>query len=144
MDALSRLAEERIREAIDRGELDDLPGAGRPLALDDNQMVAPELRAAHRVMRNAGFVPEEVRLRRELRELETQVDAATERDGRVRALRRLELLRLRLALRPGGERALLMHDRYRERVLERLSGGPAGPGVPGAQDPEGEPPPLGG
>ena len=138
MDALARLAEERIREAIERGELDGLPGAGRPLALDDNRMVAPELRAAHRVLRNAGFVPEEVRLRRELRELEAQADAAAGRDGRVRALRRLEVLRLRLALRPGGERALLLHDRYRQRVLERLGGGADG------QEPEGEPPPPGG
>ncbi len=136
LDALARLAEERIREAIERGELDDLEGAGRRLVLDDDQMVAPELRAAYRVLRNAGFVPEEVRLRCELRELETLVDAATQGDGRARALRRLELLRTRLALRPGGERALLVHDRYRQRLLERLGGA-------GDQEPEGEPPPGG-
>jgi len=34
-----RLAESRIEEAIARGDLDGLPGVGRPLALDDAALV---------------------------------------------------------------------------------------------------------
>ena len=34
---LDALAEARIEEAIARGELDGLPGAGRPLVLDDDR-----------------------------------------------------------------------------------------------------------
>ena len=36
---LEFIAEQRIAEAIAKGELDDLPGAGRPLALDDDAHV---------------------------------------------------------------------------------------------------------
>jgi hypothetical protein len=32
---LDLIAERRLEEAIRAGELDDLPGAGKPLALDD-------------------------------------------------------------------------------------------------------------
>jgi hypothetical protein len=58
--ALFSLAERRIEEAIARGELDDLPGAGRPLELDDDRLVPEELRLAYRILKNAGYVPPEV------------------------------------------------------------------------------------
>jgi len=33
------LAEQRISEAVSRGELDELPGAGAPLELDDDPLI---------------------------------------------------------------------------------------------------------
>jgi hypothetical protein len=54
------IAERKIAEAIARGELDDLPGAGRPLDLDDDAMIPEELRLAHRILKNAGYVPPEL------------------------------------------------------------------------------------
>jgi hypothetical protein len=38
------IAEQKIREAIERGELDHLPGQGRPLDLTDDRLVPEELR----------------------------------------------------------------------------------------------------
>lgn len=49
------LAEKKILEAASRGELDDLPGAGRPLDLDDDALVPEELRMASRILKNAGM-----------------------------------------------------------------------------------------
>jgi hypothetical protein len=57
---LDFLAEQRLAEAVSRGELDDLPGAGKPLVLDDDPLVPEELRLAYRILKNAGFVPPEV------------------------------------------------------------------------------------
>jgi hypothetical protein len=45
-----RLAERRILDAIQAGIFDDLPGKGRPLDLDDDSHVPPELRIAYRVL----------------------------------------------------------------------------------------------
>ncbi len=54
--ALEIIGERKIEEAIARGELDDLPGAGRPLELDDGDpLLPPELRMALRILRNAGM-----------------------------------------------------------------------------------------
>jgi hypothetical protein len=47
--------EARIEEAMPRGEFDALPGADRPLVLDDDRLAPEELRAAYRVLKNAGF-----------------------------------------------------------------------------------------
>jgi len=45
---LDFLAEKKIQEAMACGEFDDLPGAGRPLDLDDDALVPEELRLAKR------------------------------------------------------------------------------------------------
>lgn len=58
---LDFLAERRIAEAVSRGELDHLPGAGAPLALDDDALVPEELRLSHRILKNAGLAPPEVK-----------------------------------------------------------------------------------
>ena len=73
--AWERIAEERIREAVAAGELDNLPGCGRPLLMDDDSGVPEELRVAYRVLKNAGMVPEEVELRRGIAALEASLAA---------------------------------------------------------------------
>jgi hypothetical protein len=55
---LDFLAEQKLAEAVSRGELDNLPGAGR--RLEDDALVPEELRLAYRILKNAGFVPPEV------------------------------------------------------------------------------------
>ena len=59
--ALELMVEKRIAEALERGEFDDLPGRGRPLDLEEDPLVPEELRMAYRILKNAGFVPAEIR-----------------------------------------------------------------------------------
>ncbi|MDD9982944.1 MAG: DUF1992 domain-containing protein [Gammaproteobacteria bacterium] len=113
------LVEARIERAIERGELTDLPGQGSPLSLDDDACVAPELRLAYRILKNAGFVPEEIELRREIMGLAVLIDA-TEGAERTRAIARRDWLRARLALRGGIGTSLLEHQEYAERVARRF------------------------
>ena len=94
---LGSIAERKIAEAIERGELDDLPGAGRPLELDDDALVPGELRLVYRILKNAGFVPTEVQALNEISQLERMV-ASGNADAEVRskALGRLALLKMRM------------------------------------------------
>lgn len=57
MHAFESIAEQRIQEALVRGELDGLPGEGQPLDLDDDRLVPEELRMVYRVLKNSGYVP---------------------------------------------------------------------------------------
>ncbi|MDE5879570.1 MAG: DUF1992 domain-containing protein, partial [Desulfovibrio sp.] len=57
---LGAIAERRIQEAQERGEFDDLPGAGRPLQLEDMSHVPEELRMAYTLLRNANCLPPEL------------------------------------------------------------------------------------
>ena len=62
---LDRLAEEQINAAIRRGELENLPGSGQPLTIEDDALVPESLRVAHRMLSNAGCLPPELTLRNE-------------------------------------------------------------------------------
>ena len=119
MNPLDRIAEARIREAIDCGELRDLPGEGKPLQLDDDSAIPEELRAAYRILKNAGYLPPELQLRKEIREAEHLLHQLPASE-RSRARARLELLQLRLAASRREPINLLLEDHYRQRLLERL------------------------
>lgn len=57
MNRWESLVERQIREAMEAGEFDNLPGKGRPVDTSENPFEDPELRMAHRLLRNAGFAP---------------------------------------------------------------------------------------
>ena len=124
---LDSLVEARIERAIERGELDNLPGRGRALDLDDDACVAPELRLAYRILKNAGIVPEEVELRREIASLGMLIDT-TDGVEKTRAVARRDWLRARLALRGRAGASALDHPDYADRITERFERNPRGAG----------------
>lgn len=69
-----KIAENRIREAMERGEFNDLELKGKPLELKENPFVPEELRITYRMLKNAGYLPKEVELRKEIAELEAYLD----------------------------------------------------------------------
>lgn len=95
------IVEARIAEAQRAGAFDDLPGAGRPLDLDDDRLVPEDVRMAYRILRNAGFVPPEVEARKEAADLRQLIGAATAEPEKGRALAKLALLEARLDARGG-------------------------------------------
>lgn len=125
MSILDQIAEREIQAAEERGELNDLPGAGQPLVLDDDSMIPESLRAGYRLLKNAGYVPPELELQREIRDVSQLLRAASEaedREQRERASRRLSVLwaRLEASGRPRDARAA--EREYRNLLLERFDG----------------------
>ena len=66
MSIFALIAERKIQEAIARGELDNLPLAGQPVRGEDFRDVPAELRMGYKILKNAGMVPPEVELHREI------------------------------------------------------------------------------
>lgn len=91
-DLIARIGEARIGDAARRGELADLPGQGKLMGWEYGDRADGHDQIIGRILRNAGFVPEEVRVEREMAALK----AAGRLDERRR--RKLRLLRLRQAL----------------------------------------------
>lgn len=122
MDLLDSLAEEHIRQAAERGEFDNLPGAGQPLKLDDDRGVPPGLRAGYRLLKNAGCLPPELQLRHEIRSVEELLSAAAHETSETRrAERRLYWLRLQLA-EQRDQRRPLGQAAFQQKLLQKLSG----------------------
>jgi len=112
------VAEQKLEEAARAGEFDNLPGAGKPLDLGDDALVAPELRMAHRVLKNAGLLPPEVELRREITEVHALVATLDDNAARRQALSRLALLELKLEA--AGRSRLGRDSVYYGRIVQRF------------------------
>jgi len=121
MKLLDALVEQRIAVAAARGEFDDLPGAGAPLALDEDALVPEEVRVAKRILKNAGFVPPAVEQLRALRDLENQL--ASVGDNKAERCRlRAKLLAFDMALESLRGGPMVVPHEYRRRIAERLAG----------------------
>ena len=116
------VVEERIKEAIREGAFDDLPGAGKPLVLDDDTLVPEDLRMAYRILKNSGFVPPELETRKEAVDLRRLIEAGIEDDAeRRRALTRLALIETALEARGGPMSRLPRASPYYDRIVERFT-----------------------
>ena len=80
-------------------------------------------RLANRVLKNAGYLPEEVRLRTDIEALERMVYEDIDDESRAAAARRLAVLRLRLNAGRGTDRPLHLDDAYRDRLIDKLKPG---------------------
>jgi len=117
---LDALVERRIEAAIARGEFDSLPGAGKPLALDDDPLVPEELRVAYRLLKNAGYVPPELGHLAEINQLLGAVTRA-ELTGEQRSAggRHLRALLVQLELAGRTATAAAVWQQYDEALRSR-------------------------
>ena len=74
MDTFRKLVEQKILDAIDNGEFDNLPGKGKPLAPDDLRGVPDDLRLEYKILKNAGLIPEELSVKKEIAALRLLLD----------------------------------------------------------------------
>ena len=77
---------------MQRGEFDDLPGKGKPLDLTE------EVRAAHSILKNAGMVPREVELLKEIAELKQVESALREEKRRLEIRKEIEKKQIEFSL----------------------------------------------
>jgi len=79
------LIDKKIREAMERGEFDNLAGQGKPIDLSENPYEDPDWRTAHRMLRNAGFAPSWIE---ERKDIDAELAVARSNLARVWGIRR--------------------------------------------------------
>jgi len=117
MSDFERVAEERIRQAMANGDFDDLPGAGKPLRLDDDSMVAPDLRMAYKLLKDAHCLPPQLELQKEILRLKDLLIGIEDKTERTRRVREINFLITRLNLLRGTSLSL----EARQMVISTLS-----------------------
>ena len=120
MEFLYRIAENRILEAIEGGLFDNLQGKGKPLVLEDDSHVPPELRMAYKIMKMADCLPPELELRQEVIRLQDLVASLPDEAEKLRQMRRLNFLVMKMGMARPVSPLLQEHDLYAPKVLERL------------------------
>jgi hypothetical protein len=93
-----RLVEQKIREAQEAGEFDNLEGAGRPVNLEVYFNTPEELRAGYALLKNAGVLPEEAVVIKELNEAAARLEACDDEAERERLRRVVRDLKLKYDL----------------------------------------------
>jgi hypothetical protein len=120
MICFQKIAERRILEAIGEGALDDLPGAGQPLELENDSHVPEDLRVAYKILKNAGFVPKEVALRKEIIQAEDLLAGMEDTKAKYRQLKKLNFLVMKLNMLRNTHTGMEKSQLYEKKLAERF------------------------
>lgn len=115
------IAEQRIEESMRRGEFDNLEGKGKKIVFEDDSMVPEDLRMAYKMLKNAGYVPEEFLEDKEIVTATELLAAATDEQERYRQMQKLNLLVLKVNARRRRPVNLEKEQVYYQKVVERIS-----------------------
>jgi hypothetical protein len=114
-------AEEAIRKAQREGAFENLEGAGRPLALEDDSMIPADLRMAYKILKNANCLPPALATQKEIVTALDLLDEMRDEQERYRQIQKLNLLVSKLNAQRGRSMELEKDDYYYRRLVERIS-----------------------
>ncbi|HKK90501.1 MAG TPA: DnaJ family domain-containing protein [Desulfobacteraceae bacterium] len=116
------IVEQRILKAQEKGEMDNLPGKGRPLTFEDEN-VPEELRLSSKILKNAGFLPPELELKKQIQNTEdllATLETDSPEKGRIQ--KKLNFLFTKLnTMRGSSSESSLFLELYKENIIKRMS-----------------------
>jgi hypothetical protein len=115
-----KIAERRIREAMERGEFDDLRGKGEPLPEDGAQYIPGDLRMAYKILKNAGFLPPEIEVEREIQTAMDLLDGLEDEQESYQKVNKLNLLVTKMNLIRSRPVELEKSQVYYQKIVERI------------------------
>ena len=121
MNFITAIAETRIEEAERKGDFKDLPGKGKPLELEDDSMIPAELRMAYKALKNGGYLPPEVQLRKDIHSALDLLEYMEDEKERYKQMQKVNLLFERIKNTRGKEIAIGEEDEYYKSIVERIS-----------------------
>lgn len=98
MSVIETIAEKKIRQALQEGAFDNLPGAGKPLPMEDESAIPEDLRVAYKVLKNANCLPPELELHKEILRMQDLLHTIVDERERLRQFRKINLCVTRLNL----------------------------------------------
>ncbi|MFO7985681.1 MAG: DnaJ family domain-containing protein [Desulfatiglandaceae bacterium] len=121
MHGFEKIIEERIKEAQQKGEFDDLPGRGSPIVYEDDSHVPEDLRLAYKVLKNADCLPPELALKNEIRQMEDMLDGIPDEKEKYRQIKKINYKIMQLNIM--GNRSPLLEETeiYYKKVLDKLA-----------------------
>ncbi|MBT8372485.1 MAG: DUF1992 domain-containing protein [Deltaproteobacteria bacterium] len=116
----TKIIEERIRRAQQRGEFENLAGSGKPLVFEDDSCVAEELRMSYKILKNADCLPPEVELKKEIERTEELLSGMQDTAEKYRAIKKINFLIMKLNSVRNGSIELDVPQRYSTKLVERF------------------------
>lgn len=116
-----KIVEQRIKTAQKDGAFDNLEGKGRPFVLESDHPAPDDCRLAYKILKNAGFLPPEIELKKKISQAELLLKATDTASAEHREIsKKLNYLLTRLDILRGGVSPLIT-DKYQEHIIRKLS-----------------------
>ena len=97
--SFDKLVEEKIKEAQQRGEFDNLPGKGKPIDLSAYFETPEDIRLAQSVLKNSSFTSREVELLNEIAALKQILAAGVDETKKPEILKQIQEKQIEFSLR---------------------------------------------
>ncbi len=120
-ECIHRIAEEKIKEAIERGEFKNLPGSGKPLKFDEKFAVPEDLRLAFKILKNASCLPPEIELKKEIHTVEEMLAGIKDEKEKYRQINKLNFLIMKLNMMRPVPISMEKEQVYYEKIVDRIS-----------------------
>ena len=117
--ALERIAEDRIREAVQRGDFKNLAGSGKPLKLENDRYIPDDLRLAYKILKNADCLPPELELKKEIRSTEELLGSLKDEGEKYKQIKKLNYLVMKLNVMRKGAVRWEEKQRYYEKMVNK-------------------------
>jgi hypothetical protein len=117
---MDKIAEERIRKAIEDGEFDNLEGKGKPLNLEDDRHVPADLRLAHKILKNANCLPPELELRKEIVNTKNLLAGIKDTQEKYKQIQKLNFLVMKLNTMRRTSPLLEEGQEYFDKIVDKM------------------------
>jgi N-acetylglucosamine kinase-like BadF-type ATPase len=121
LEAIRLIAERKISEAIRKGQLDVEGWSNKPLPMTKDSLVPEELRMAHKILKNAGYLPPEIETKKEIQQIEDLLASCEDERIRVKQIKKLNYLVMKLCAMKGNSVNIECQEEYYRQVVERIS-----------------------
>jgi hypothetical protein len=121
IEAIWLIAERKILEALYEGCLQIEGWRNKPLPMSNDSLVPAELRMAHKILKNAGYLPPEIETRKEIEQIEDLLATCEDEYTKVKQIKKLNYLILKLNTMKGETVNIEGQEEYYRKIVERIS-----------------------
>ncbi len=116
-----KIVEQRIKEAMENGEFENLPGKGKPILIEDDSHVPEDLRLAYKLLKNADCLPPELLEKKEILQMEDMLASVPDEKERYKLIKKINFKIMKLNVM--GKKSPLLEEKqiYYKKLIDKIA-----------------------
>jgi len=116
-----KIVEQRIKEAMENGEFENLPGKGKPIPIEDDSHVPEDLRLAYKLLKNADCLPPELLEKKEILQMEDMLASVPDEKERYKLIKKINFKIMNLNVM--GKKSPLLEEKqiYYKKLVDKIA-----------------------
>ena len=121
MFSIQDLVERKIREALKKGDFENLPGKGRPMNLKDDSRIPEDLRLAYKILKNADCLPPEIEEKKQIRQMEDLLEDIKDEKEKYKLIKRINFKIMKLNMTRKVSPLFEEKQLYYKKMIEKMN-----------------------